>query len=180
MPGPRFVPHHDSPSREVRVFISSHGFEAPTPSTSGRQAGKLTGPWSFPTAAASTQPRPPRPFVRARSKARVMTSVGGPPPHQLEVTSARPSSPHQSIAAAGRRGGPLAARGGGVPTPPGRGGGGGGGGARGWGEARGGGGGGPPPPARAERASPPRRPPPPRPPHHPAGRAAGPCPDGPR
>ena len=100
MPGPRFVPHHDSPSREVRVFISSHGFEAPTPSTCGRQAGKLTGPWSFPTAAASTQPRPPRPFVRARSKARVMTSVGGPPPHELEITSARPSSQHQSIASA--------------------------------------------------------------------------------
>src|SRR5262249_53805744 len=97
--GPKQLPHV-SPSWEVFVFCSSHSLLAPTQRTSGNVAGYWTGPLALPAAMAMTDPLPPRPLVRARSKALVMTSTGGPPPQELESTSAAPSFQAQSIASA--------------------------------------------------------------------------------
>ena len=98
--GPKQLPHQFSPSLDVGVFCSSHSLLAPTQRTSGNVAGYWTGPVVLPAAMAMTDPLPPRPLVRARSKALVMASTGGPPPQELESTSASPSFQAQSIASA--------------------------------------------------------------------------------
>src|SRR6266851_8854892 len=97
-PGPKLLPHQFSPSFEVGDFRSSHGVDAPTARTFGMVAGKLMGPLLFPVAMTTTDPLLARPFVRARSNARVITSTGGPPPQEFDSTF--PSFHAQSIASA--------------------------------------------------------------------------------
>src|SRR6266851_5573320 len=105
-PGPKLLPHQFSPSFEVGDFRSSHGVDAPTARTFGMVAGKLMGPLLFPVAMTTTDPLLARPFVRARSNARVITSTGGPPPQEFDSTSAFPSFHAQSIASNSWGGGP--------------------------------------------------------------------------
>src|SRR5262245_60293111 len=98
--GPKQLPHQFSPSFEVGDFRSSHGLDAPTVSTSGRVAGYWIAPLLFPAAITTTEPLVPRPLVRARSSALVVTPTGGPPPHEFDSTSALASFHAQSIASA--------------------------------------------------------------------------------
>src|SRR5947207_815508 len=54
----------------------------------------------LPAAITTTAPLLFRPLVLARSKARVMASTAGPPPHELDSTSAFASRQAQSMASA--------------------------------------------------------------------------------
>src|ERR1043166_2372293 len=86
--GPKLLPHQFSPSDEVRVLRSSFGLEAPTVTYPGRLPGKSLSIWSLPDAMQTIAPLPPRPCVRARPKARLIASLGGPPPHEFDSTEA--------------------------------------------------------------------------------------------
>jgi hypothetical protein len=79
--GPKFEPHHSSPSWLVRVLNSSYSLLANTVRTLGRLPGKSTGPLALPAAITITHPLPLRPWSRACSKALIIAEEGHLPPN---------------------------------------------------------------------------------------------------